>query len=109
MRPFLSVVVFLSAVVALGCPSAAWAAPATVIIESFQFSPGEVVVRPGEAVTFINRDAAPHTVSPAPGAKSAGTGRLLSGERRTVVFDRQGSYPYFCEFHTTMTGKVVVR
>jgi plastocyanin len=109
MPSFLSVVFFLSVVIPLGCAAVAWATPATVAIESFQFSPAEVVVRPGEAVTFINRDAAPHTASPAPGVKFAGTGRLLSGESRTVVFDKKGSYPYFCEFHTTMTGKVVVR
>jgi plastocyanin len=80
----------------------------TVTIDSFQFHPDKVSVRKGGAVTFINHDAAPHTVSPASGANFAGTGRLLKGESKTVQFDVEGSQEYSCDFHPSMKGKVVV-
>lgn len=83
--------------------------PVTVVIEGFQFTPPVVTLSRGQTVRFLNRDSTPHTVAPGEGAGFAGTGRLLSGESRSFTFAKIGSYSYFCEYHTTMTGKLIVR
>jgi plastocyanin len=85
------------------------APPPLVTIEAFQFSPATLTVRRGQSVRFVNRDATPHTVTPARDGMFVGSGRLLAGEEKTVTFDRLGTMQYFCEFHTTMTGTVMVR
>ena len=79
-----------------------------VTIDAFQFMPERIEVKKGTTVTFINKDATPHTVSPESGALFAG-GRLLAGESRKVTFKERGIQDFFCELHTTMRGKVIVR
>ena len=80
----------------------------TVVIESYKFSPSQIRVKKGAAVTFVNKDAAPHTVSPANKDDFVGTGRLLKDEKKIVVFDHVGRVNYFCDFHPSMEGVVVV-
>jgi plastocyanin len=81
---------------------------ATVTIESFQFQPKEVTIKQGGTITFINKDAAPHTVSPAKDSNFTGTGRLLKNESKVVTFSKEGIYNYFCDFHPSMKGSVKV-
>jgi plastocyanin len=82
---------------------------ATVTIDGFQFMPDSVVLQKGGKVTFINKDATPHTVTPESGAKFTGTGRLEKGSlAKTVVFTSTGEQNYFCEIHPSMKGKIIV-
>lgn len=81
---------------------------AAVTIDSFQFKPKKITIKKGESVSFTNNDAAPHTVSPANGAKFTGTGRLLKGESKTVEFDEVGTQNYVCDFHPSMKGTINV-
>ena len=83
-------------------------AKATVTIESFKFAPNQIKVKKGSRVAFVNKDAAPHTVSPANQDDFTGTGRLLQGERKIIVFDHAGKIKYFCDFHPSMEGVVIV-
>jgi plastocyanin len=80
----------------------------TVTIESFQYKPAKITIKPGESITFINNDAAPHTVSPEKDGDFAGTGRLLQGDKKTVQFEKSGDYFYYCNFHPSMKGEVKV-
>jgi plastocyanin len=79
-----------------------------VTIDSFQFKPKKITIKKGQSVSFTNHDAAPHTVSPAEGAKFTGTGRLLKGETKSVQFDEVGTQNYICDFHPSMKGTVNV-
>lgn len=81
----------------------------TVVIDGFQFTPEVLTVKRGTTVTFVNKDATPHTVSPESKAKFVGIDRLMSGELKTITFKERGTQSYFCQFHTTMMGKVVVK
>jgi plastocyanin len=81
---------------------------AVVTIDSFQFKPKKITIKKGQSISFTNNDAAPHTVSPAQGAKFTGTGRLLKGESKTVEFDEAGTQNYVCDFHPSMKGTVNV-
>jgi|SoiMethySBSTD1v2_1073268.scaffolds.fasta_scaffold242989_2 plastocyanin len=101
------------AVVSFGL--AVWTAPAasietkanTVSIVNFQFTPAEVTIAPGESVTWVNDDGAPHGLEYHDG--SAGKDLLLPGASYNRRFDQPGTYDYNCSVHPYMTGRVIVR
>jgi len=82
-------------------------ASVTVTIEAFQFSPSPLRIPVGTHVVFVNKDPTPHTVTPDDGQSFQGTGRIVSGASKTVVFEKRGTFNYYGEIHTTMRGKVV--
>lgn len=78
-----------------------------VQIESYCFTPTIVRVEPGDAVTFANSDAAPHTVLGANGAWGS-YDVLKRGREATYMFAEAGVFPYVCTYHPGMIGAVVV-
>jgi plastocyanin len=80
----------------------------TVTIQGFQFQPVTLTVKRGTTVTFVNKDATPHTVTPEKGAKFTGTGRLQKNESKQITFNQVGEQNYFCEIHPSMKGKITV-
>lgn len=85
---------------------AAVAAP-TISIDNFAFSQATLTVPAGTRVTWINRDDMLHTVVDE--AKSFKSDPLDSGDSFSYVFDKPGTYKYFCSLHPHMTGTIVVR
>jgi len=77
-----------------------------VRIASFRFQPTTMNVTRGTVVVWTNDDSATHTAT----AKDASfdTGRLDQGKSSQVTFDRPGTFEYVCNFHSRMTGRVVV-
>jgi plastocyanin len=71
------------------------------------FSPTVLHAPLGEAVTFVNRDAAPHTVT---GAGEWGTGHkeVFRGQSFHLRFQEPGLYLYACLIHPGMIGAVYV-
>jgi plastocyanin len=69
------------------------------------FVPSELTVDLGQTVAFVNAHHDEHT------ATGAGfdTGVIGPGQFATVVFDTPGSFPYACQIHPVMTGKISVR
>ena len=110
---------FALAALAIACGGAATPAPgsqgsadvgATVTYKNFAVSPASVEVKAGQAVAWKNDDSQQHTVSGGrPGAKGPFDKKVDAGATTQVVFDTAGTFDYFCEFHPSMTGKVVVR
>jgi plastocyanin len=91
-----------------GSAAAQQRATKTVSIENFAFVPARIVVRPGTRITWVNNDSAPHTVTANNGAFDSGT--LQQGETFSRTFRRAGKrFPYHCEIHPEMLGKVIVR
>ncbi len=80
---------------------------AKVSIANFEFTPGEIIIVPGESVTWTNDDGAPHGLEFHDGAK--GTDLLLPEASFSRRFDKPGIYDYNCSVHPYMTGRVVVR
>jgi len=80
---------------------------ATVKIDNFSFGPVELKVPVGTTVTWTNRDDIPHTVVSTD--KVFKSKVLDTDESFSFVFDKTGTYPYFCSIHPKMTGKVVVQ
>jgi plastocyanin len=75
-------------------------------MKSFAFNPKEVTVKAGTKVTWTNMDSAGHDVKAADG--SWGSDTLNNGQTYSKVFDKEGTYPYVCTFHSGMAGTIVV-
>jgi plastocyanin len=71
------------------------------------FSPDELNVAVGTAVTWTNGDAVSHTsTSDATGWNS---GTIPPGGRFSFTFQSAGTFPYHCTIHPGMVGTVNVR
>ena len=78
-----------------------------IIIRQFTFGPGDLSVRAGDKVTWINCDQDSHT-STADGGQWASP-LLAPGDAFTQTFTTPGEFTYHCEPHPFMTGRVVVQ
>lgn len=85
------------------------AAPAQITIDNFAFEPGTLTVAPGTKVTWVNRDEEPHTVVSADKAVRFKSQGLDFNDSFSFVFDKPGTYKYFCSVHSHMVGTIVVK
>lgn len=76
-----------------------------VTINGFAFNPAVLEVSPGEAVSWVNDDGAPHSIAVKNGALSD---TITPGSTYSAKFDELGSYDYLCSIHPYMTGKILV-
>lgn len=77
-----------------------------VEIQNFLFVPNTIDVKPGDIVTWTNRDIVPHTATASD--KSWDTGLINKDESKSVVVSAEMDSNYLCLFHPAMVGKVVV-
>ena len=79
-----------------------------VVIQNYLYSPGEVQIKVGDTVLWVNREKrTSHSVLfPAEGGLESP--RLFPGEEWQRVFDKSGTYDYRCGPHEEMKGRVVV-
>ncbi|MCF3102514.1 cupredoxin domain-containing protein [Streptomyces roseoverticillatus] len=79
----------------------------TVVIEGFEFVPASVTIHAGDSVRWVNKDNDEHTTtSDEPGGWDSGA--IPPGSSFTQSFGTPGTFPYHCDFHSSLTGKVVV-
>jgi plastocyanin len=86
------------------------------------FSPNPVTVKEGDTVTWINNDNQFHTVTSGSPSSTGGAavGKVfdsglsgpnaltMKGKTFSHTFSEKGVFPYFCQLHPTMIGKVIV-
>ena len=77
----------------------------TVELVDACFTPTTLQIRPGDTVTFVNKDPFVHNVG---GNLWGHFDDLNTGDTFTATFDQQGIYPYACSYHPGMTGAIVV-
>lgn len=78
----------------------------SVAMAGSQFGPRTVSVAVGGTVRWTNNDTVPHTVTASNSSFDSGlVARNATFER---VFPTAGTYAYVCDFHSNMTGTVVV-
>ncbi|MGW2600730.1 cupredoxin domain-containing protein [Streptomyces klenkii] len=78
----------------------------TVVIEGYEFVPASVTIHAGDSVRWVNKDYDEHTsTSDEPGWDS---GAIVPDGDFTQVFPTRGTFSYHCDFHSTLTGKVIV-
>jgi plastocyanin len=78
------------------------AAPDTVVIKNFSFSPKPITVKTGSTITVINDDNTTHTLTANNGAFDSGD--VGGGQDGRITVDRAGTFAYHCTIHTFMTG-----
>ncbi len=81
------------------------ASEVSVEISGFAFTPSTLTIAKGTTVTWTQKDAAPHTVT----SSAFDSGTLNAGQTYSRTFDEIGSFDYRCNFHQSMTGKIIVQ
>jgi len=84
----------------------AFATEHTIEIKGMEFSPKTLTIKAGDKVKFINKDNAPHTASATDGRFESG--ELQEGQSEIVTFEKADTYAYYCMFHPSMSGKIIV-
>jgi plastocyanin len=82
-------------------------------LDSNSYNPNPIEIKVGDAVTWINNDSSPHTVTSSSSSSNDSSitfdsDVLRRGETFSFTFDKEGQYPYFCTLHPSMVGTVVV-
>ncbi len=80
----------------------------TVHVKDGEFDPRDIEIEAGGTVMWINDDIAPHDLHfLAPNKLYSG---VVRPEKAWIhTFTAAGNYDYYCDFHNTMKGVVVVR
>lgn len=77
------------------------------------YQPNPVNVKTGGVVTWNNEDTVVHTVTSGTGLNDPHLGNQfdsgLLGAHFSHIFFKPGVFPYFCQIHPTMVGKVIVK
>jgi plastocyanin len=97
----------LSIAFAVGAP-AARAATHEVTMSNYAFGPTQLTVHVGDAVTWTNRDTAPHDVTTTTAPVAIHSPTLTTGKSWTYVFAAPGTYRYICSIHPDMLAAVTV-
>ena len=77
-----------------------------VTIEGYEYGPKRLTVQVGAKVTWVDKDAANHTVTFDGGPGDLGN--VDPNERVSAEFASAGTYAYVCQYHPNMRGTVVV-
>ena len=83
------------------------------------YDPNPVKVKVGDTVTWTNKDSQAHTVTSGTDSSDPNIGKafdsspglstlLSTNQKFSHKFDTAGEFPYFCQLHPTMVGKVIV-
>jgi len=90
-----------------GGGSTAGAAPNTVQVKNFSFSPSSLSVAKGTTVTWKFDDTTAHTATS--NDKTFDSGSKSAGQSFAFTFNTPGTYSYICTFHQYMKGSVTVK
>jgi plastocyanin len=92
---------------AVASAAAAKATTHTVIMEGSRFVPSTLVVKPGDAVVWVNKDLFPHTATSKAGTFDSQA--IAVGKSWTYTAVTRGDFSYTCTFHPTMKGTLRVQ
>jgi plastocyanin len=96
-------------VLAMTVLGAARADDTAVVIDNFTFAPATLTVKAGTRVVWTNHDDMPHTVVSAASPPLFRSKALDTDDSFSSVFDKPGTYAYFCGLHPHMQGTIVVK
>ena len=78
------------------------------------FNLNVINVKVGQKVKWINMDSQIHTVTSGVGANDLKSGKIFDSKvlypnaHYEFTFQIPGEFPYYCQFHPQMVGKVIV-
>ncbi|GAC1654954.1 MAG: hypothetical protein NVS4B12_27190 [Ktedonobacteraceae bacterium] len=75
----------------------------------YAFEPATLTIKVGTEVVWTNDSNAPHTVSSDTGLFDTSNPLGLNpSQNYAFTFTKAGTYSYYCNIHTYMTGKIIV-
>ena len=83
------------------------AAPNSIEVKDFMFTPTTLTVNAGAEVSWVNKDDEPHTVVSDTGLFRSGA--LDTDETFSFKFDKPGTYHFTCSIHPRMVGTIIVK
>ncbi|MGA8755650.1 MAG: cupredoxin domain-containing protein [Stellaceae bacterium] len=86
---------------------AAAAHTATIQIDNFTFTPGDLTVTAGTVVTWKNADDSPHRIADVNGGYTSAA--LDTEDSYSHTFATPGVYKYICSIHPYMKGEITVK
>lgn len=89
--------------------NAALAKDVEVVIKDHKFTPDNLTIQSGDKVTWTNQDQDPHNIMDKATPKEFHSAALDTKDSYSFTFTKAGTYDYFCTFHPTMLGKIVVQ
>jgi plastocyanin len=101
--------IFIYSVLLIG--SSVPAQATDVGIKLFQFQPGDIAVKAGETVTWLNGDDIEHSVTAGKPGKESGvfdSDFFKKGGSYNFTFNEAGTFEYFCKRHPSMKAKITV-
>jgi aldose sugar dehydrogenase len=89
--------------------------PAVILglYEDRSYSPNPITIERGQTITWYNGDTISHTVTSGQGDdEDAGQGfdseAIIPNQYYSITFEDSGEYPYYCFYHPSMIGEVIV-
>jgi plastocyanin len=82
---------------------------ALVRIEDFSFIPKVMTISVGTTVTWTNADDVPHTATAKGDSPLFDSKALDTDDKFSFVFNKPGTYDYYCKVHPHMTGTIIVK
>ncbi len=79
----------------------------SIDITGFAFTQETLTIKKGEKVTWTNKDSAKHTITSVSGSE-LNSETLNKDQTYSHIFTQTGTYEYKCNFHDSMTGKIIV-
>lgn len=92
---------------ALIVPSVSISRERDVVIENFSFSPLELKIKKEEAVAWLNKDSAAHTIVSDSGNELS-SATLSKGKTYFHAFNSTGTFAYHCGIHPSMKARIIV-
>ena len=78
------------------------------------YSPNPITIEKGQTITWYNGDTISHTVtSGQDNDKDAGeafdSNAIIPNQYFSITFDDSGEYLYYCIYHPSMVGEIIVK
>jgi plastocyanin len=109
MQAYAAAVVGLTLAGTAASTDQAKTAPKTYVVrmQIAGFDPPELTVKPGDRVTWVNKDLFPHTATA--DDKAFDSQRVAPSGKWTFVAGKPDTHAYICIFHPTMKGTIKVQ
>ena len=77
------------------------------------YSPNPITVERGQTVTWYNGDTISHTVTSGhdnngDSGQAFDSKAIIPNQYYSLTFDNAGTYPYYCFYHPSMVGEIIV-
>ncbi len=81
------------------------AATIRIVIADLVFAPDTVAIHVGDVIEWVNQDFVAHTSTARSGAFDV---EIEANATATMTVTRPGTIAYYCRYHPTMTGTLIV-